>query len=175
MSNGPNPSIALPKAFDEAEYINVRARAEFFGYATPTALAILPANFNSANSKEALLNQSSAATLRKLWKQAGVTMTPLEKPDERIPEIQQNAFRLIMPIIFIGYSVWSQNPTAVSLALSVAANYITDFFKGIGGSKKVKLEIVIEKQQGKEYRKLSFEGPPEELPDLAKLVSKFNQ
>src|SRR5206468_3732786 len=76
MSNGPNPSIALPKAFDEAEYINVRARAEFFGYATPTALAILPANFNSANSKEALLNQSSAATLRKLWKQAGVTMTP---------------------------------------------------------------------------------------------------
>ena len=79
-----------------------------------------------------------------------------------------------MPALFVGYSLWSQNPTALNLALNVAANYITDFFKGIGGAKKVKLEIIVEKTKGKEFRKLSFEGSPEQLPaNLPEIISKM--
>ena len=118
---------------EESDYCNVQERATALGLNEPTDLALLPRNFESAASKEELLNESAALTIRKLWRQAGLKETPLDKAGERIPEIKENDFRLIMPVLFVGYSLWSQNPTALNLALSVAANYITDFFKGIGG------------------------------------------
>jgi len=159
---------------EESEYCNVRERAAALGLNEPTDLALLPRNFEIAASKAELLNESTTLTVRKLWRQAGLNETPLDKAGERIPEIKENDFRLIMPTLFVGYSLWSQNPTAMNLALGVAANYVTDFFKGIGGAKKVKLEIIVERTKGKEFRRFSFEGSPEQLPNnLPDVVAKM--
>jgi hypothetical protein len=161
---------------EESDYCNVQERATSLGFNVPTDLALLPRNFDSAITKTDLLNESSASTVRKLLRQAGLKETPLEKTGERLSEISESAFQLIMPTLFVGYSLWSQNPTAVNLALNVAANYITDFFKGIKGTKKVKLEIIVERTKGKEFRKLSFEGSPDQLPNnLPELVAKMTK
>ena len=157
----------------ETPYCNVSERVAVLGLELPTKLALLPRHFDDAGSKGELFNESSAVTVRKLWKQAGLELTPLEKPGENLPEIHENDFKLIMPVIFIGYSLWSENPTAVALALNVASNYITDFFKGFSGGKKLELDIVVEKTAKKDYRRLSYKGNPEGLPHLPELVEKM--
>lgn len=160
---------------EESDYCNVQERALALGFNAPERLALLPRNFDSAASKNELLNEGAALTIRKLWRQAGLKETPLEKGDERISEIQEFDFSFIMPTVFIGFSLWSQDPVALNLALNVASNYITDFFKGIRGRRTLKLNIVVEKTKGKDYRKLSFEGPPEELPNLANVVAEMTK
>ena len=94
---------------EESDYCNVTERAAALGLNAPTDLTLLPRNFESVGSTNELLNESATLTIRKLWRLAGLKETPLEKSGERFPEIKENDFRLIMPALFVGYSLWSQN------------------------------------------------------------------
>jgi hypothetical protein len=41
----------------------------------PTSLALLPINFDTANSKDELVHEDTVLTIRKLWRQAGIIGT----------------------------------------------------------------------------------------------------
>jgi len=161
-----------------SDYLDVKKRAQEIGCNVPETLALIPRNFESARSKEDLVHESSALTVRKLWQQNNIIETPIEKPGEKLPLVAEAAFEWIGPTIFVSAMLLSQNPNLVAIALNVISNYLTDWFRGVvKETRKVKLNVIVETKDG-DYKKLEYEGPPEGLKNLSgviKAVCKKNE
>jgi hypothetical protein len=152
------------------EFINVKERIDDLNLSHPSSLAFLPKNFEDAEDKQSLIYNSSVSTLRKIFNQERIDVSTIEDKDLKIPELQQNAFELVGPIIFISASYYSQNPDAVNIALGLISSYLKDFFKGIPGNKKVKLSIVKEETKGKKYQRIDYEGDVSGLSELGDII-----
>lgn len=83
---------------------------------------------------------------------------------------------MVSPILFVCAALYSQNPSAVSVALSVVANYATDLLKGVGNREEnAKLDIVVETKGTSMFKKISYEGPADGIKSLAEVVRRaFN-
>ena len=112
------------------DYLDIQMRLSEFGLPNATGLTLLPTNLASAPNAEDLLQASEAATVRSLFRSAGLGFTELPDRTHGIRYIQNNAADWVGPTIFVAGSLWSQNPLAISVALSVVSNYLTDLFKG---------------------------------------------
>ena len=156
-----------------SDYINVKERAHELDCNMPTSLALLPRNFETAKSKDELVHENTVPTIRKLWRQNNIVETRLEKEGERIPCIHEKTSEWIVPTIFITSALLSQNPHLVSLALGVISNFLADWFRGIPGGKKVKLNIVIEPRIGG-FKHIQYEGNVDGLKDLPKIIHEVN-
>lgn len=155
------------------DYLNVDERARALGMSAPVSLAFLPRNFEDAESAEALVHESSVSTLRILFRRHQIEESRLEPNGTRLPLIQKNGFELILPTLFVATAILSENPGIVNVALGIIANYATDFFKGIPGSKSVRFSIVT--KDGKDRSKrIKYCGDPEGIKELTKLVGKLN-
>ena len=159
-------------SFTVTEYCDVASKAKEFELNIPSELAILPRNFDSAKSKNELYHESSTTTFRTLFRQHNIIETKLEKEQEKFPSIQENEFAFLAPVIFVSSLALTQNPHALSAAINIISNYATDFFKGIPGRKKIKLDVVVEEQGKKRYKKIHYEGNPEGLKDINDIVGK---
>ena len=154
------------------EYFDVQKRASQLSCNVPTGLAILPRNFETANSKDELFHEDSAVTVRMLWRKAKVEETRLEGEGRKFPSIQEKSFDWIGPTIFISASMLTQNEVMVTLALNVLSNYITDFFKGHVGKHEASLGFVVENvkqtKQGEErtFKYVYFKGDPDDFNKL---------
>ena len=154
--------------------IDVRKRAQELGCNIPTSIALLPRNFEISSSKEELIHESTTPTVRVLWRQNGITETPLEQPEEKFPFVSEHAFEWIGPTIFISAMLLSQNPHLMTIALNVISNYLTEWFRGIPrDSRKVKLRIITETKSGL-YKKIEYEGPPDGLKDLPEVIREVH-
>lgn len=154
------------------DFVDVNRKAEDLGCNLPTSIAVLPRNFEDAKSKDELVHEDTTSTIRSLWRQNGINETPLEKEAEHIPEIIEESFQWIGPIILFTSAVITQNPSLVDISLSVIANYLTDFFKGIAkGEEKASLDIVVQKKNGS-CKKIHYEGTPKGLKDLPEIVRR---
>lgn len=153
------------------EYINVKERALELGCNVPTGFALLPANFETAKCKDELIHENTVPTIRTLWRQKGISETKLEKEGIKFPYTQKNAFEWVAPTIFVSYSILSQNSYAITVALGVISNYLTEWFKSILGNKKVKLDIVVERVEGKEFTRIHYEGDVNGLNELSRTIS----
>ena len=158
-----------------SEYVNVKKRAEELNCNIPTGIALLPRNFETAESKDELIHESSVPTIRVLWRKEKISETKIEKEEDKFPNAQENAFEWIGPIIFVSASILSQNPYVLTVGLGVVSNYLTEWFKGIPGDKKVRLDIVIEQAEGKVYKRISYKGEPEGLHELPKIISEVQK
>ena len=155
------------------DYINVRAKLAQIGCRSTTGLALLPLNLESAASQADLRQQSEAATVKSLLRQAGVELTDLFNPANRPPYVQNNDISWIAPTIFVAAGVLSENSNAVAVSLSVLANSLTDFFKGRTDDPTVKLTIIVEQTRSKTCKKVSYEGPVDGLNALATVVKNI--
>jgi len=155
-------------------FINVRERLMQLGLHAPTGIAILPRNLESASDKADLLHESSTPTLRILWRQGSLKEDRIEGPDDMIPTIHEKQATFIAPMLFISAALLSENPAAVSLALNILGNYITQVFKGDFGSKRIKLSIVVEATSSSSYKKIEYDGDTNTLPDLIELVREVS-
>ncbi len=152
------------------DYVNVKKKAQKLGLNIPSQIAILPLNFETATTKEELIHASITPTVRKLWRQNNIQETPIEKPGEKIPCIAQEGFEWIGPIIFVAFSLWSQNSHLVNMALNLISNYLTDWFRGIPShERQVELNIVSENRFG-ECKKVEYKGT---LDGFNKLLEKL--
>lgn len=152
------------------DYVSVREQACKLGCRLPGDLALLPRNFRYANNRNALVHERDASTIRKLWRQAGISETRLEPDTEEWPEVHEHTFEWIGPTVFVGASLLSGNPSMVALALNVIGNFVTDLFKGVPSSHRTaKMSIVVECPGGR-CRKVDYEGPPEGLSELPKIL-----
>jgi len=154
------------------DYIDVKKRATELGCRVPDGWAVLPRNFSEATSFEELVHESNAATVRTLLRRSEYSESPIEPDGKRLPQVQENAFTWIGPIIFIAAAEISRNPEIVSVACGLISNYLTDFFKGKPGDHLVKLDIVVEQTRTKRTVKLHYEGPLDGLTQIPQAISE---
>lgn len=153
-----------------SEYIDVRQRIADLGCLSPAGLALLPSNFDTASDISNFRQVSESATVRTLLRTSNISLDELVNKDQRPPYIQNNAFEWVAPTLFVSVGVLSQNASYLSVALSVIANYATDFFKGMSGSNEVQMDIVVERSKSKVCKKITYKGPPEGLKDLPEVI-----
>jgi len=157
------------------EYVDVPERAQELGCRVPSGLALLPTNFETVATKRELAHDLQGLTVRALWREAGLEESRLEEPEEQWPTAQKDAFEWLGPTIFVSASLLSEDPNAVSVALGVVANYVTDFFKGVPrGQRRASLDVVVEDPPGS-YRRVRYRGPPEGLQEAAQVVRELRQ
>ena len=152
--------------------INVKERALELGCNVPTGLAILPRNFETAKSKDDLVYQADVATIRKLWRDAEVEETKIEKEGDEFPYIIEQSFECswVGPTIFLGVQL---SPYLVTVALNVISNYLTDFLKGLPKSKQnVQLHVVKQsaRGEGRDYTEIDYTGPPDGIKELYETI-----
>lgn len=152
------------------DYVDVRNRARDLGCNEPTGLCILPRNFDTVKSKEELIHESSTPTVRVLWKQAGIQEAKIEREGERFSQVSEKDFvGWVGPIIFVSAALLSQDPNAISVALGVVSNYLTDWFRGVVGEKRAKLDIVVETAESK-YKRIRYDGSIDGLRELPEIL-----
>lgn len=158
---------------DISDYVDVRERCSVLGFdSSPRSLTFLPRNFDSAPSRQELLYEGSLPTVRVLCRQAGLEAGKIEPPHEQIPHVAEEGFYgWVGPTLLVSYAYYTQNPDIINVALSVIAGYLADWFKGITGEKRVKLDIVVESRKGG-FKRIHYEGTPEEMPRVAEVVSE---
>jgi hypothetical protein len=157
------------------DYVAVRERLDELGWAFPSAMAILPANFDSKDVSAEALFPSEAATLKALFRNNNIPIVELLPPSERRRYIQNNSADWLAPALFISAALVIENPTMVSIALNVLSNYLSDFFKGMPGkAKTVKLRIIVEKTSDGSCSKVSYEGDLSGLDGVAQIVQKIS-
>jgi hypothetical protein len=157
---------------DRSEYVNVAERAKELGCEVPGGIALLPRNFETAHSRAELVHESDAPTIRILFRENEVEETPIEPAGERFPYVSEKSLEWIGPTIFIGYSLYTQNPNILNITLGIIANYLTDFFRGIRGGATARFSIVRERSSG-ECERYDYEGPPSAIEDFAKVVREI--
>ena len=155
------------------EYVDIPKHAKQLGLKQPSKMAILPRNFESANSSGELFYESETATIRKLWKEAKLHEERLERDEHHFPYIRERTFEWFGPTIFIGSMLILNEPNTISLALNVIANYLTDFFRGSFQKPKIKFDIIVEKTNERKYQKINYEGDINGIESLFELIKKI--
>jgi hypothetical protein len=153
---------------------DIAARMEELGCAYPTSgIALLPVNFATASQSEDLLQASEAATVKKLLKEAGIPVDDVFGPGRRPMYIKNKSSDWAAPILLVSAALYSQNPTAVSVALNIIGNYATDFLRGRWpGRDEAKLDIVVQTKGTKSFKRISYSGPADGIRGLDGVVRK---
>lgn len=155
------------------EFINIRERIESLNNNFNSDFCILPENIESATSVDEFIFTDNATTVKKVFHNNNVSIDILQNSNSAFR--QRCSIDWYAPMIFIGYSLLSENSNLITVGLNVLSNYITDFFKGSFGRKNVKIEIVVESSPKKEYKCISYEGSPEGLKDLEKVIKALKK
>jgi len=156
------------------DYCRVDQRVAELGCLYPDGIALLPENFDTPRDRGELLQRTSGTTLRKAFRAEKLPVVEVLPASERIPYITYKHFEWVIPTLFISASVISENPVAVSIALSVVANFITDFLKGIPTAKNIKLNIVVEKRLDRTCKKINYDGDVAGLSSLAEIIKEIS-
>jgi len=152
------------------DYVEVPVRAQALGLPTPTGLCLLPRNFESAEPDDQLVEESSAADVRALLREADIPYERLDSAEDPFPAVSEHAVEWLGPVLFLAGAELSKNPELLNVALGVIANYVTDWFKGVRGEKKVKLDVVVEVSPERTYKRVHYEGPVEGLNEFTDTV-----
>ncbi|HNM25460.1 MAG TPA: hypothetical protein PKL15_08525 [Saprospiraceae bacterium] len=157
------------------EYNNFKSLIEKFGYSIPSGFAFIPLNFEIAPSRNDLVYSSEVKSVRKLLTQNKVGVDKIENENDRQFFLHQHNAAWLAPTIFIGVSLLSENPNAIAIALNVLSNYLTDFFKGGAQNSNFKMDIIVEVEKGRLFKKITIEGEPKDFKELAKLIKEITK
>lgn len=156
------------------DYLDVRERARALGLIEPEGLVFLPRNFAEAQKIEELVYEGSLPDVRLLLREAGLETTKLELSGTSPKLVKENAFEWILPTLFIpgAAALYLSKP---DLAKSII-NKIWDHSKivsaAVTGRTKIKWSIIIEDEPAKKTKKISYEGPAEELEKVRDFLEK---
>ena len=159
------------------DFCDVSGRARELGLNDPNGLSLLPRNFEQATTVDDLLHEGSVDTVRTLFRLNGITESRVERSDQQISIIIENNFELALPTLFVGGLILSENPHLLSLALSILANYATEFFMGIPGPNEVSLSIIStsERKDGsRTHKKVDYKGPVEGMAGLNEIIREVS-
>lgn len=157
---------------DISDYIDVHQRATELDCLPCNSIALLPANFLSAESRATLQYLAEASTIRTLFRINNFHLDEFISAEDKPFFIQNNAFDFVAPALFVSAAIWSQNPIAVGVAINLISDFIMEFFRGRPGPKNVSLEIVVEKTIDHSCKKLVYNGPAEGLRNLEDVVRR---
>lgn len=154
------------------DFINLDKKLSDLHLSITNDFCILPENIEDANSADEFVFTDTTVQVKKYLRKNGVDIAVI-KNGENIYR-QRRSVDFYAPLLFIGYTVFSDNPTIASMGLNVLSNYITDFFKGSFLDKKVKIEIIVEVQPKKKYKSIKYEGSVEGLSGLSDVIKSLS-
>lgn len=157
-------------AISVSEYKDVRKQLQEFGCDVPVGFTILPINFEVAESPEDFKQVTAAATIRKLFRSANLPLSEIAPLAQRPPYSVHRSLDWMAPALFLSASLVAENFGSVLSALEVIKNYVMESAYGVGGRKKMKLDIVIEQSDESTCKKISYEGPAEQLGCVADII-----
>lgn len=152
-----------------SDYINVRDKYQVEKWDLKEDIAFIPSNLEFETNEYFYAN--SVKSLKTVFRNNDLNFDVIDSKE--IAYQQLNSFEWIGPTLFFGVSMLSDNQHLISISLSVIASYLTDFFRGTSGDNKVKLDIVVEKEKNKIYKKIQFEGSVDSLKDLPRVIKAF--
>jgi hypothetical protein len=155
----------------EVEYICISDRVVELGCHMPAGLAIMPENFDTAATRQQLIVRGEGSTIRTLFRN---NQLPLEDflPSGERPGFIHNKSHDWAVFIFVSGALLSSEPSAVTVALGIISNYLTDIFRGTP-DKKIKLDIAIERKGNSISKKLTYEGDPAGLKEIADAILRI--
>jgi len=151
--------------------IEIRQRLSELNLNLTEGLTFLPEEIETISSSDDLVFADSLTQIRKLFKANNVEFTTLGAEASKFRA--RKTADIYLPGLFISVGLLSDNPAAISVALSVLANYVTDFFKGTVGSKKASLDIYVEKTDKKIVTKISYTGDSEGIKNLEGIIKEL--
>ena len=155
----------------ESLYVRVADRACELGCSMPGGIAILPENFCSATSRQALLVRAETAALRSLFEDRDLPLESFFRAGEHATFGHDNGMSweasLFVPSAFV-----ERRPDAVPAALMLISNHLREFFKSSAG-RKVSLVFVVERRSDGMCRKLTYEGDAAGIVALADHVHEI--
>ena len=169
-----------------SDYIDVSSKLEELGCAQPEGIGILPERFDTCTSadKPSLLRRTR--TVVRLFEDSNIPVSIIEKegqPVEYTYIASSEWFTGVGPTFLISAALLAENPHIISLALNVLANYLTEIFKrareenpdlGKGDIEgNAILEIVVEKDGPRTYKKIKCPVTPEMLKELPKIIKSI--
>ena len=155
-----------------SDYIHVFEKLDELGCSYPEGIAILPVNFERATPTTTIEQLRGPFPIGKLFIMNDVPCSEIRRENEKPVYIAHRSFEWVLPTLFFSAALLSENPAIVSVSLGVVANFLTDTFKVTGRKQTGKLDIVIEKNKYRTFKKISYEGPIDEMSKLDDIVKK---
>ena len=157
-----------------SDYIHVFEKLDELGCSYSEGIAILPLNFETATPTTTIEQSMGTLAIGKSFKMNDVPCSEIRRENEKLSYMGYRSFEWVLPTLFFSALLLSENPAIVSISLSVIANFFTDRIKETGRKQTGKLDIVIEieKNKSKTYKKISYEGPIDEMSKLDEIVKE---
>ena len=155
----------------ENEYIRISDRAAELGCHMPTGFAIMPENLDTATTRQELIVRGEGSTIRTLFRNNQLPLDDFMPSGER-PKFVHNKSHDWAAFIFISGALLSSHPSAVSVALGVISNHLTEIFRGTP-DKKIKLDIAVERRGDRVSKKLTYEGDATGLAEIADTILRI--
>ena len=157
-----------------SNYIHVFEKLDELGCSYSEGIAILPVNFETATPTTTIEQSMGTLAIGKLFKINDVPCSEIRRENEKPSYMGHRSAEWVLPTLCFSASLLSENPAIVSISLGVIANFLTDRIKETDRKQTGKLDIVIEieKNKSKTYKKISYEGPIDEMSKLDEIVTE---
>lgn len=158
------------------EYLDVRERAETLQCSLEPILTFLPGNLEDAASADDFVIRGEVTTIRKVLEGGGVSTATLAAGRYRPPGfIHNKSHDWAVPIMFVSAELMKTSPDMIGVAIDLIRDYALSIFKGSGSDKRVKLEVVVEREETRTYQKVNYEGDVAGLEMVADMVLKVHR
>lgn len=158
------------------EYLDVREQAETLQCSLEPVLTFLPGNFEDAASADDFVIRGEVTTIRKVLEGGGVPTATLAANRDHPPGFIHNKNHdWAAPIIFVSAELMKISPDLIGVAIDLIRDYALSILKGSGSDKRVKLEVVVERDEKRTYQKVTYEGDISGLDTVADMVWKVHR
>lgn len=155
------------------EVNNIKSLLDKHSIELSQTLVFIPENFNSCDNSSDFIYSETTTDLRKVFRNNNEDIRYLtdDKPLLR----SRKSADWIGPSILICLSALIENPNLLNVSLNLISNYLYDFFKGVVSDKKVKFEVIIESKKKEEFKKVTYEGSIEGIPELESVIKRLKK
>jgi len=151
-------------------YINLAAKAAELKCEAPAELALLPRNFATARFAAEFFYDENVPAIRSELRRAGLNETNLRKGYAEAPVVRADADHRAHLTVFFGSPLLERDAQAVTLALGTIACVLSERSNGRTDVAGLRFEAIVERQDGRGYARVTYEGAACGLPGLSKSV-----
>lgn len=116
----------------------------------------------------------STDSVRKLARQHALPVETLDQNSAELLYRENRSADWVAPTLFVSSMLMSENPTAVSVALNVLSNYVTEYFKGMKADPRVELCIIHQNATTKKSTRLRYKGPVSGMKDVETVIRNLH-
>ena len=138
-------------------------------------IVLLPNNWKQEQKETGPLYASTTTSTLKILKSKGIPAIILDQDKHNISLQDNRSIDWIAPTFLISSMLLSQNPEAVTIALGVISNYVTDIFKGLKHDPNVRFEIVFSKPGSSKAHQIHYVGPVSGISELNKVIETVHK